>query len=265
MKRVMMIFAAVLTACALLTACGVKTATVEQKNANNAQKADRPAVTATGETGESGSAPEDAPQTEPAPESNPETEPAAGDGAPTEAPTGEAPAGEPTEAPTGEAPAQEPTEAPEKPEETTAAERPTVPAEKAAHTHVPAETAKLVEEPLLFTCGNTECELKKDGKTYRFMYSPALVFGDVVNNLIYDEPPCGCPAEFTVTPEFSPTVEVNLTQGFARSAGGQCSLTSNEIAAFRAALEAVESDAWMREDASANEVYAALFRELHGE
>ena len=252
MKRVMMIFAAVLTVCALLTACGVKTGTVEQKNANNAENADRPAGTATGETGESGSAPEDAPQTEPAPESNPETEPAAGDGAPTEAPTGEAPAGEPTEAP-------------EKTEPTTAAELPTVPAEPAAHTHAPAQTAKLMEEPLLFTCGNTECELQKDGKTYRFMYSPALVFGDVVNNLIYDEPLCACPAEFTVTPEFSPTVEVNLTQGFARSAGGQCSLTATEIAAFRAALEAVESESWMREEQSGNEVYADLFRELHGE
>ena len=262
MKRIVMILAAVLTACALLTACGVKTATVEPKNANNAENADRPAATATGDEGEGVPAPESVPKTEPtpesvtetapAPENIPETEPAPGDGEPTEAPTGEAPAGEPTEAP-------------EKPEETTAAERPTVPAEPAAHTHVPAKTAKLVAEPLLFTCGNTGCELTKDGKTYRFMYSPALVFGDVVNNLIYDEPPCACPAEFTVTPEFSPTVEVNLTQGFARSAGGQCALTSTEIAAFRAALEAVESDAWMREDASANEVYAALFRELHGE
>lgn len=256
MKRIFVIFAAVLTVCALLTACGVKTAAVEQKNANNAQNADRPAVTATGETGESGSAPEDAPQTEPAPESNPEPEPVSGDGEATEAQT---------EAPTGEAPTQEPTEVPDLTEATTATERPTVPAEPAAHTHAPAQTAKLVEEPLLFTCGNTECELKKDGKTYRFMYSPALVFGDVVNNLIYDEPLCACPAEFTVTPEFSPAVEVNLTQGFARRAGGQCSLTAAEIAAFRAALEAVESESWMREEQSGNEVYADLFRELHGE
>lgn len=254
MKRIFVIFAAVLTACALLTACGVKTATVEQKNANNAENADRPAVTATGETGESGISPESVPQTEAAPESVPETEPASGDGEPTEAPTGEAPS-----------PTQEPTEAPDLTEATTAAERPTVPAAPAAHTHAPAQTAKLVEEPLLFTCGNTECELKKDGKTYRFMYSPALVFGDVVNNLIYDEPLCDCPAEFTVTPEFSPTVEVNLTQGFARSAGGQCALTATEIAAFRAALEAVESESWMREGLSGNEVYADLFRELHGE
>ncbi len=254
MKRILVIFAAVLTACALLTACGVKTGTVEQKNANNAENADRPAVTATGEPGESGISPESAPQTEAAPESIPETEPASGDGEPTEAPTGEAPS-----------PTQEPTEAPDLTEATTAAERPTVPAEPAAHTHAPAQTAKLVEEPLLFTCGNTECELKKDGKTYRFMYSPALVFGDVVNNLIYGEPLCACPAEFTVTPEFSPTVEVNLTQGFARRAGGQCSLTATEIAAFRAALAAVESESWMREEPSGNEVYADLFRELHGE
>ena len=94
------------------------------------------------------------------------------------------------------------------------------------HAHGPAEAANTVPAPRYATCGNTECEMTAFGKEYRFMYSPSVFFFDLLNNLDYSEPTCGCEADFTVTPEFSPTYEISLGGCFVRCGKGQCSLTA---------------------------------------
>ena len=115
-------------------------------------------------------------------------------------------------------------------EQTTAPDAP-----KPDHVHAPSDGRNMIDEPRWATCGNTECEMTAGGRTYRFMYSASCFFFDLLNNLDYAEAPCHCAAEFTVTPEFSRTYEVNLTLGFVRCEDGQCSLSD----AQRDALEKV--------------------------
>ena len=109
------------------------------------------------------------------------------------------------------------------------------PAAPGGHAHGPAEAANTVPAPRYATCGNTECEMTAFGKEYRFMYSPSVFFFDLLNNLDYSEPACDCAADFTVTPEFSPTYAISLEGCFVRCEKGQCALTS----AQRDALEKV--------------------------
>ena len=258
MKRMYLIVIAVLLAAALLAgaACAVENGEIEPKKAGNVDTrqtvpTDPERETPTG--GEQETEPITEPNSETVPETEHITEPDSEPVAETEPLT--EPDSEPVNAPEPE-PAEEPT---------TGAERPTVPASPESHDAPDALNA--VEEPTFFTCGNTGCELTVDGQTYSFMYAPSLLFGDVLNNLVYDEPLCKCEADFTVTPEFSPTYEVNLSQGFARKPGvGQCSLTPTVIKAFRAALEAVtETKGMLSSFEGSDDLFSAVFAELKGE
>ena len=250
MKRIYLILTAVLLATVLLAvaACAVEKGEIEPKKAGNVEtrqtvptgpERETPTEEATATEPDSEPVAETEPDSEPVPETEPDSEPVS----------------EPVSEPELE-PAEEPT---------TGAERPTVPASPESHDAPDALNA--VEEPTFFTCGNTGCELTVDGQTYSFMYAPSLLFGDVLNNLVYDEPLCKCEAQFTVTPEFSPTYEVNLSQGFARKPGvGQCSLTPTVIKAFRAALEAVtETKGMLSSFEGSDDLFSAVFAELKGE
>lgn len=244
MRRMYLIVIAVLLAAALLAgaACAVENGEIEPKKAGNVDTQQTVPTDPERET-PTGGEQETEPITEPDSETVPETEPLT----------------EPDSEPVNE-PETEPAEEP-----TTGAERPTVPA--SPESHAAPGVLNAVEEPTFFTCGNTGCELTVDGQTYSFMYAPSLLFGDVLNNLVYDEPLCKCEAQFTVTPEFSPTYEVNLSQGFARKPGvGQCSLTPTVIEAFRAALKAVtETKGMLSSFEGSDDLFSAVFAELKGE
>lgn len=112
----------------------------------------------------------------------------------------------------------------------------------AGYGHFPAETEKTVSDPVYATCGNTQCKLTYDGVRYSFMYDESVTLYNILLNLVYDEPACACETEFSVTPEFSETYEINLSKYFVRSREGQCSLTKAQAEKIRQAVENVIHD-----------------------
>lgn len=101
------------------------------------------------------------------------------------------------------------------------------------HAHQPAVEPLTVEDPVSGYCGNTVTKVTVDGEEYSFWGSDSVTLTDILINLVYDPEVCRCAVEYTVDTEFSDGYGVNLTESFARCAGGQASLTEAQTETIR--------------------------------
>lgn len=99
-----------------------------------------------------------------------------------------------------------------------------------SHSHAPAETASIINDPVSGYCGNTITEVILNGETFSFWGSDSVALTDTLINLDYDpDQVCRCLPEFTVNTEFGNGYGVNLSDAFARCEAGQVSLTAEQV------------------------------------
>lgn len=105
------------------------------------------------------------------------------------------------------------------------------------HTHAAAADNVLPHEDVGY-CGNTVTGIRASGWETSFWGSDSVALSDLLLWLDYSDDPCSCVSEYTVTTEFSEDpYELDLTEGLARHAGKQVTLTDEQIETLRAILD----------------------------
>ncbi len=112
-------------------------------------------------------------------------------------------------------------------------------ADTPAHTHAPAKTPQLIDEPYDGGyCGNTQTTVTPiNGKAVSFEFGHSVTITAMLNDLRYEQPLCACNAEYVVDTEFGLGYEVNLAKAFVRYKGGQVDLTDKQVEELHTAIE----------------------------
>ena len=123
------------------------------------------------------------------------------------------------------------------PEETAAAP------EEAPCVHRPFQGDNVTEHEAAGYCGNTVTTISREERVWdepweaSFWGEDSVALTDLLLYLDYSGDVCRCLPEYSVDTEFGTGYGVNLTEGYARSGGGQTDLTEEQVEQIREILE----------------------------